>query len=139
MKINMSIFNVMETLQTLNKFADVTGKLGYAIAKTKSRMVNEVQIFDEERDKLIKKYGEKNEEGNYYIPQESKNAKVFIDEITSIGSENVEIDFKQVTREEFDKADIFNEQCSTKDYELLELLFVENEKLKEAQKTNEAG
>lgn len=63
MKINLTNLALIETLNMLNKFNNVTGKLGYAIARTKSKMMAELKPFEDERNKLIEKYGVVGEDG----------------------------------------------------------------------------
>ena len=82
----------------LNKFAGVTGKLGYAISKTKGRMEIEFKPFEEERMKLIRKYGTPDENGNYSVSQDA---------------------------EDFNNSNYYVEDASVRDYDLLKALFVE--------------
>lgn len=125
MKINMTNFALLETIQMLNKFDFVTGKLGYAIARTKSKMMDELRPFEQERSKLIQKYGVQGENGDYSVPQDSENFTDFAREVTAIAEETVEIDFRQVSKEVFDNTDIYSDSCSAREYDLMEALFVE--------------
>lgn len=128
MKINLTNLALIETLNMLNKFNNVTGKLGYAIARTKSKMMAELKPFEDERNKLIEKYGVVGKDGQYSVPQDSENFTDFAREVTAIAEETVEIDFHQVSQEVFDNTDVYSEDCTTRDYELLEVLFVEKQK-----------
>ena len=121
----MNNLNLMGIIRILNKFSFVTGALGYAINKTKRKMIVEAQIFEEERMKLFEKYGENDGEGNYSVDPNTDYFPEYYKELTSIGEEMVEIDFKQVTKEEFEATDIYNENCSVEDYDILEALFVQ--------------
>lgn len=123
MKINMTNFALIETLNMLNKFNHVTGRLGYAISKTKSMMENELRPFELERSKLVQKYGVKGEDGQYSVPQDSDNYVDFAREVTAIAEETVEIDFHQVPKEVFDNTDIYSDNCSVREYDLMEALF----------------
>lgn len=125
MKINMTNFALLETIQMLNKFDFVTGKLGYAIARTKSKMLDELRPFEQERTKLIQKYGVQGEDGQYFVPQDSENFTDFAREVTAIAEETVEIDFRQVSKEVFENTDIYSDSCSAREYDLMETLFVE--------------
>lgn len=87
MKITMTNFALLELIQTLNRFADVTGKLGYAISKTKRRMENEMAIFEGERNKLIMKYGEQDGQGNYTVDPNGEKYSDFAREVSEIASE----------------------------------------------------
>lgn len=125
MKIKMTNLFLMDTINMLNKFATVTGKLGYAISKTKGRMEIEFKPFEEERMKLIRKYGTPDENGNYVVKQDNEHFLDFANEVTSIADEIVEIDVHQISAEDFNNSDYFVEDASVRDYDLLKALFVE--------------
>ena len=122
--INMTNFTLLQTMQTISKFGSITGRLGYAISKTLKNMRAEFEPFDEERSKLIRKYGEADKDGNFSVAPDSPNFQDFAREVASIADEMVNVDFYQITKEEFDAADYFIEDCSVSDYEVLEALFV---------------
>lgn len=131
MKITMNNMALIELLQTLNRFADVTGKLGYAISKTKKNMESELVVFEVERQKLIKKYGTNDGNGNYSVDENSETYHDFVKEVTEIAEEQVEINFFQVSQEVFNKTDYYSDECSVRDYDILEALFVEKPKNEE--------
>ena len=131
MKITMNNMALIELLQTLNRFADVTGKLGYAISKTKKGMESELAVFEVERQKLIRKYGTDDGNGNYSVDEKSESYQDFVKEVTEIAEEQVDIEFFQVSPDVFRKADYYSEECSVRDYDILEALFVEKPKNEE--------
>lgn len=125
MKIKMTNLFLMDAINMLNKFAGVTGKLGYAISKTKGRMEIEFKPFEEERMKLIRKYGTPDENGNYSVSQDDEHFLDFANEVTSIADEIVEIDIHQISAEDFNNSNYYVEDASVRDYDLLKALFVE--------------
>ena len=131
MKITMNNMALIELLQTLNRFANVTGKLGYAISKTKKGMESELAVFEVERQKLIKKYGADDGKGNFAVDEKSESYQDFVKEVTEIAEEQVEINFFQVSQEVFNKTDYYSDECSVRDYDILEALFVEKPKNEE--------
>ena len=128
MKIKMTNSSIGDVLNVLMKFDNCEGKLSYAIHKTKRKLINEYKDFEEIRNNLIRKYGEKDEEtGNYLIRQDSEGFQKYKEEIMPISQDIVEVEIHQITQEEFDNSDYYNENVSTKEYDLLEALFVKRE------------
>ena len=126
MKIKMTNSSIGDVLNVLMKFDNCEGKLSYVIHKTKRKLINEYKDFEEIRNNLIRKYGEKDEEtGNYLIRQDSEGFQK--EEIMPISQDIVEVEIHQITQEEFDNSDYYNENVSTKEYDLLEALFVKRE------------
>lgn len=136
MKINMNNSTIMTMLEILDKFDTVTGPLAMAIRKTRKGLMEECEIFIQERNKLIKKFDAVDENGNIKTPEDPEKLKEFADAINEMMMMNSEIEIYQVSQEVFDKADIYNEKCSVRDYDILEALMVEN-KLKIADTTKE--
>ena len=56
-ELKLNYHTIEIALATLNKFTFVTGTLGLGISKTRIQMAEEATIFEQERDKLLKKYG----------------------------------------------------------------------------------
>ena len=133
MNIKMSNASMLDTFRVMNKFTDCTGKLAYALSKTRRKMAAEVKDFEDTRDGLIRKYGSEDEEGNIRIEPNTEGYQKFIDEIIPISQDVVEIDVYQITKEEFDDADYYCEDATVRDYEILEALFVKNEEKDEPQ------
>ena len=69
MKLNLSnerIVNTINVLAELNN-AKLPIKLAYAITKNINKINSELKAYNEEKAKLIDKYSEKDEEGNYAL------------------------------------------------------------------------
>lgn len=129
MNIKMTNAAIIEILQSLGKFDGVSGKLGYAISRTKNNMVREIKPFEDMRDNLFRKYAEKDENGNpTSIKPNTDGFKNFIEEITPISQIAIDIDVFQISQEEFDKSDSYSEAASVKDYDVLQLFIKKEEK-----------
>lgn len=122
MKVELNNITIINLLREFKKFDNITGTLGYAIAKTKQNMEKELAPFKEQRDKIFQKYpnaSREKDEGEY---------KRFVDEIDQISEMKTEVDFVQISKEEFNNADYYDKNCTVKDYEMLEALFVADDK-----------
>ena len=124
-KKEITNFQMINIIPVLNKFADATGKLGYVITRAKTKMIAEVKPFEEERDKLFRKYGTENEDGTYSVDPGSEHFQDFVKELTSILDDKTEIEIRQLTQEEYDALEEFPKEATAKDYELIEDMFVE--------------
>ena len=129
MKMNNA--TLMELINVLNKFNECDGKLSYAIHKTKRKMMAEFEDFESVRNQLILKYGTEDENGNYTIQQGTDAYKKYLDEIIPVSQDVVDIDVYQITQEEFDNSNYYNEKATTRDYDVLESLFVKREELEQ--------
>ena len=49
---------MLDVIIVLNKFANVGGKLGYAIARTKRLITDNLSDFNTLKDELVVKYGQ---------------------------------------------------------------------------------
>lgn len=127
MKINN--ISLIEVLKTLNKFNQVTGKLGYAISKAKKEMMKQLEPFEEERYKLLQRYGQTDESGNLKIEPDSKNFEKFIQEFRPLAQEIlIEINPFNITREEFEGNESLFEikDANVNDFDLLQTLFIKD-------------
>ena len=119
----------MDIFRTMNKFTECTGKLAYALSKTRSKMTKYVVDFEEKRDELIRKYGTEDESGTISIAPGTEEYQKFINEMVPISQEVVEIDIHQISKEEFDEANYYCKEANVRDYEILETLFVKVEEV----------
>ena len=129
-ELKLNYHTIEIALATLNKFTFVTGTLGLGISKTRIQMAEEATIFEQERDKLLKKYGTLDETTKKYKVEDtnSENYKKLMEELIPLLETECSITLYQVTREEFDKVDISNDKCDVDDYTLIEQLFVKKSK-----------
>ena len=66
----MKLINVVNAQPALEKIAsvDLPLKLLYSLTKLMEKLEREMRFFNEERDKLIMKYGEQEDDGTFRIP-----------------------------------------------------------------------
>lgn len=130
MKIKFNNNTLSIIFQKLNKFISISGKLGYAISKTKKQIIQQLEPFEEEKRKLFEKYGTQDEE-NYQlkIETDSENYQKFIEQIIPLLQIEVEIDIFQITREEFEKhEEMFDiSEATVEDFDLLQELFIKKQ------------
>ena len=129
MKIKFNNITLMNILEILNKFTSVSGKLGYAISKTKKQISQELEPFQEQRMKLFEKYGEKSGD-QLMIKENSENYQKFLDEFKPIAEDIIiELDIFQITREEFESNESLFEikDATVDDFDLLQELFIKKQ------------
>ena len=130
MKIKFNNNTLSIIFEKLNKFTSISGKLGYAISKTKKQIVQQLEPFEEERRKLFEKYGTQDEETHQLkIKTDSENYQKFMDQITPLLQIEAEIDIFQLTREEFEKhEEMFDiPEATVEDFDLLQELFIKKQ------------
>ena len=112
---------VYELYMALSRMGDVSVmKTAYAIAKTMSSIRTEAEFFENQRNRLLKKYG-KEEKGNLSISMDNPNWKDFAREYAELASEEIEVEIHQVdaTMEDF-----MAEGVKAKDYSLVMMYLV---------------
>lgn len=124
MKIKMTNFALTSVMNTLTKFANVTGKLGYAISMTNDDIRIKARPFYAEREKLIRKYGTDDGKGNISVSADSEHYIDYAKELTDVLEMDVEVDFYQISRDEFNACNYYNENADTHDYDVLKALFI---------------
>ena len=125
MKITMTYFFAINFLNELNKYSDITGKLALAISRTKNNLMNEIRIFNDERDKLVKKYGKEDDKGNFSVEPGDENFAAFTDEYIPLAETTFEGTIYQISQEDFDKANFNSDTLTVADYDRLMGFFVE--------------
>lgn len=90
--MSMKMVNIVNAQPALEKIAsvDLPLKLLYSLKKLMEKLEREMRFFNEERDKLIMKYGEQEDDGAYRIPAE--NVVNFQREANELGDIDVEWD-----------------------------------------------
>lgn len=116
---NLTMINL---LNSISKFPYVTGKIGYAFARNKRILSSELSDFESARNSLLEKYGEKNEEGYYIDPNNSKNANKYQKEITEVLNTEIEVNLMQINDDEYEMP--YSEDASVQDYDIIELFLV---------------
>ena len=134
MKMTYGVLNALN--ENLRKMSGLTGKVGYAIAKTKRSIAAEAGVFAELRDNLITKYGEETENG-YSVKPGSKHWNEFLKEYGELYSKEVDVTIHKISHEDFDIDKIYCENASADDYDIFEELMVEKEKKEEKEEKEE--
>lgn len=102
--ITITINDLLNSVETLQKIAqkDFKAKLAWSIARLLKSAETEIQSFNETRMNLIKKYGEKDENGEL-ITDEKNNCKIktedvdtFTDELNELINTEVEINANKI-------------------------------------------
>jgi len=120
------LLNATEALQNLAK-KELKARLALSISRILKNAEGEIQNFNDTRMNLIKKYGEKDEngelitteDGNCKIPEEG--TKEFSNELNSLLEETIEINANKMTLEQLENLDF-----TPKDMVMLEP-FIETE------------
>lgn len=111
--ITISISELMNSTETLQKLAhkELKAKLAWSIARLLKAADAEIQSFNEARMNLIKKYGEKDENGEL-VTDEKGNCKILDDEIRNFTEElnelmnsKIEINANKIRIEELETLD----------------------------------
>ena len=86
--IKIKISELLNSTETLQKFSqqDFKAKLAWSIARLLKAAEAEIQSFNETRMNLIRKYGEKDENGEL-VTDEKGNCKIVPESITEFSNE----------------------------------------------------
>lgn len=111
---------VMVTLyNTLEKFPSATGKIGYAIARSKRILKENLADYEDARSILIKKYGKETEDGDWIVKNEKGyKYKEFMKEFNELLGISVDVDLYQLEYTDFEIP--YNENASVQDYDIIE-------------------
>lgn len=90
-------FEMERMLAAITSYLDIEGIVGYALAKNYREIIQNVEAFENYKQKLIKKYGSKeldecgNETGRLYIDNGSEAYCKFAKEIEPVGNSSSSI------------------------------------------------
>lgn len=125
------IFNNVALQQVFNLLNKINAKktIGYAISRFKNQASRQLEPYIEQKYKLLKQYGQTDQNGNLIISQSSKDYQKFLQEFTPIANIKVKIDVFQVTQKEFQscKELISDENLSVLDFDLLQKIFIKQD------------
>ena len=80
-------------------------KASFRLAKAIKQVQPHIEAFDETRSKLVEQHGKKNGEG-FTINPESKEWKKYIDELSGVLKEDIELQVKKVTLASISQAEM---------------------------------
>lgn len=124
MKIANEILLRVKVLMSQNVQAQ--GKASYALSKNIRKINRELEAYEEYRNSLVRKYGDKSDDENYTITPASEKWTEFVGELTPVANECVEVDIYYMSDEDFDN--IFCETWSPTDYDLIYQIVVQKSK-----------
>lgn len=104
---NEEMLNSLVVLSQANE----KGMLGYAIARNRQKLMNEVQEYSNKRDELLKEFGTDIGEGKFQLLPE--NAAKFYEELKPYSELTVDVPVMQVTEEVFCSGDLTSSMMST--------------------------
>lgn len=86
--ITMTLNDVLRAVPVLREIStkEFPGSVTFKIARLIRELDKEIQLFEEERNKIANKYGEKDENGNL-IPQENGTVKIPDEQILDCNKE----------------------------------------------------
>lgn len=102
--ITITINDLLNSVETLQKIAqkDFKAKLAWSIARLLKSAETEIQAFNETRMNLIKKYGEKDENGELITDEKgnckimTENVNTFTEELNELINTEVEINANKI-------------------------------------------
>lgn len=137
MKINYGALNALS--ETLNRMSGLTGKAGFAIARTKRSIRSETEVFMELRDNLVKKYGKKNENETVSIAPGDEHWEEFLLEFRKLFEREADVEIHQLDESDYDPDSMYCETAKADDYELFEAVMVKREEKGEEDPEQEEG
>ena len=117
--IKVAIKDMLNAIEGFNTIAsqEIKGSLAFRVARLRREMNKELEIFDEQRAALIKKYCLKDEEGNPLLGESPNSIKLnpdtindFDAEYSAIIEEEVEINAEKLKAEDAESFNITPQQ-----------------------------
>ena len=116
MKVKLALLVGNEALKSLVD-APMPSATSFRVAKAVKEVQKVLEVFEESRQALVKKYGKESKDGELSIEPDSKNWKKFIDEYNELVNEEVELNITKIKSENLSKVEL-----SPKDILMLEWL-----------------
>jgi len=122
--MKLSNKRILEDAQKLGEIAQkqLPVKVSYAIAKNISKIEGELKIYNSERDKLIEKYGQKDQAGktiineNNQIKLKEESISAWNEDIKSLLDIEIDIDIHKFSLNELNGINISPAELQTIDY-----------------------
>lgn len=105
--MKLTLNSIMIAEDVLNKLADKQGlkaKTSFALAMNIKALSEPIHTFENVKNDLIRKYGEKEKEGEdtYIVNKDSKNFDKFVEEYRSLMETEIDVKIKKIKIEELD-------------------------------------
>lgn len=101
---------MLESVFVLSKVEE-KGMLGYAIARNRSKLIQEIQEYSRKRDELLKEYG--TDIGNGQFKIEAENTAQFYEALRPYSELTVDVPVMQVSPEVFYSGNLTSQQMFT--------------------------
>ena len=109
---------MLESLGVLAR-TEESGKLGYACARNRRKLLTECKEFMDKRDELLRKYGSDKGNGQYELPADT--ASSFVEELKEYSELEFDVDVMTVPEEIF-----YGGNLTAKDMFILDWMVCEN-------------
>lgn len=116
---------ILQYVDALGRCNSVTGFPGMIIAITRRKMSEEIVEYVRERQKIIEKYGQKQENG-WIIPKDSPDIQKAMEEIMQIATYQTDVDVPRFSEEEFYQK-FQSDVLTAENYSILYEIFVRRE------------
>lgn len=99
MKVSMG--EIYMATSAMNKLidAELPAKLSFRLVRVMRELNDALKSLEEQRSKLIKKYGQEDGDGNITVSEDNKNQ--FVNEFNELLGEQIEINWEQIDPEAF--------------------------------------
>lgn len=129
MKLTNAI--IYDLIGALNKFGNAKGKPAFVIFRTLRKLQDEIKDCDEQKNKLIQKYGKEIDGGIGIAPDDEEANKKFFEEFYPILLCEIDVNIPQMSEAEFNMLeDIEAPEASVNDFALLDAFLVEHPETK---------
>jgi len=98
MKVNLGEIYVSTSVMSKLIDAPLPAKISFRLARLMKEMNEYLKHLDEERTKLIKKYGKENGDGNITVSEDNKEQ--FVNEFNDLLAEEIEINWEKMNPED---------------------------------------
>jgi len=98
MKVHLGEIYVSTSVMNKLIDAELPAKVSFRLARLMREMNEALKHLDEERAKLIKKYGKENGDGNITVSEENKEQ--FVNEFNDLLAEQIDINWEKMNPEE---------------------------------------
>ena len=96
----VTVERLFTSQQNLNEIlhSNLKASVAYKLSRIAAKVSEEMKVFDEQRRKLVDKYGETDDEGNTKVPESSREE--FNKEINDMFAEEIDIDLSKISVED---------------------------------------
>lgn len=125
MKINnATIYDLMTSIQ---KFNGAKGKTAFVLFRALRKLQDEIKDCDEQKNKLIQKYGKEMDNGMFGIdPEDNETNSKFFEEFSPILFYVLDIDIPKMSEKDFEALyDVDAPDANMNDYAIIDALLVQ--------------